>query len=802
MALTQQQIALQMLAQLRRLDPSVSAEVGTPERKLLDTVAQALSDSQLDLTALQQSLNIDGKFGDGLDRFLALFGFARQKATYSSGFVTFSRVTASTTDIVVPANTQLRVPASAVNDPHELSVYYTTVSVTLTAGQTEVVAPIRASVAGSASNVAANTILEMVSTPVLGITGVTNETATRGGVDREGDAELKIRFKNTVFRNLAGTRDQYIALAVSTQYSLKANVVGSQSFWREYMQVPPVDDSASYDVNNNGTLEAGLGFAGEYSTAIGSLPYAKAIWTNLPVFVSNGSQGALTWFYRPDVDFRINLTDAERYRGDAARLAAAGLANYPANLPNRPTFTFINVYTGANPDVQVVRPGDLVLCEFAYMSESSRNDLARNITNAVDVYVDGGNNQFATTVLTAPTNSMIFVDNPVSKYHYENYRRVGEPSHRPIKGNYFMPLMWEPVADLPTQIIVGDNTYLKDTHYWLVEDVSELRGSTRARNGIEWSQTVKGNSSSTARLITEWTGINFAPIEIENYQFDRNLVDLQTALEASKQVTTDVLAHKASNRYFKFDITVMYSPGVLKSEVDQNIHDSVDTFLKGQYFGAIIQLSDILQIVHGVDGVDNVRWSSDLPGSADAARVWETDKFGKPILNVTAEHIILGTASTPARQSIYINGQPTYDGVTILSSFKVKWNGITAAASLFTGSPTLAADLDTALESIAGLGTVTVTEEVRSVASDPIRSFVVQWSANGAKAIIEPIGHLKGSPTTVFFTDFVLRDSELPALPTSAFTGEFYDFVDNRVPADTLPGLIIRTRAQSTFVRG
>jgi hypothetical protein len=54
MALTQSQIALQMLAQFRRLDPSVSAEVGTPERKILDTVAQSLSDSQLDLSALQQ----------------------------------------------------------------------------------------------------------------------------------------------------------------------------------------------------------------------------------------------------------------------------------------------------------------------------------------------------------------------------------------------------------------------------------------------------------------------------------------------------------------------------------------------------------------------------------------------------------------------------------------------------------------------------------------------------------------------------------------------------------------------------
>jgi uncharacterized phage protein gp47/JayE len=802
MALTQTQIALQMLAQLRRLDPSVSAEVGTPERKLLDTVSQSLSDSQLDLVAIQQGLDIDSKYGDALDRFLALFGFARQKATFSSGFVTFSRVTASATDIIIPTNTQVRVPPSDVGDPHEQAVFVTTVSVTLQAGQLEVVAPIRATVAGTNSNVAANTIVEMIGNPVPGITGVTNEIATKGGVDREEDAAYKVRFKNTVFRNLAGTSDQYIALAVSTQYSLKANVIGPQSYWREYMQAPPVDDNSSYDVNGDGVAEAGNGTTGEYSTALSSLPYAKGLWTSLPIFASNGTQGVDSWFYRPDVDFRMNTTYPARYTGDSYRLKNTNLGLDPALYSNRPNFTFINIYTGTNVDVQSIRPSDIVLMEYAYLSESSRNDLTRNVTNAVDVYVDGGNNQFATTVLTAPTNATIFVDNPVSKYHYENYRRVGEPTHRPVKGNYYMPLMWEPVQALPAQIIVGDNTYLLNTHYWLVIDVSEVGGSVRARNGIEWSATVKGNTTGTARLITEWIGVNFAPIEVENYQFDRNIVDLQSSLEAAKQVTTDVLAHKARERYFKFDITIMYVPGVNRNEVNQDIHDAVDTFLKGQYFGAVIQLSDVLQIVHGVDGVDNVRWSSDIPGQSDAARVWETDQFGVPVLNVTAEHIVIGTASTPARQALYINGQPNYATVALPSYFKVRWNGITAVANINTDSPTLTADIDTALESIAGLGTVSVTEEIRTAAKDPIRSFIIQWAGNGAKTLIEPISHLKGSRTTVLYTDFVLRDSELPALPTSAYTGAVYDGADQLMPVDTVPGFIIRTRAQSTFVRG
>ena len=39
MAVSQRELALQMIAQLRVLDPSISVEVGTPERKIIDTVA-------------------------------------------------------------------------------------------------------------------------------------------------------------------------------------------------------------------------------------------------------------------------------------------------------------------------------------------------------------------------------------------------------------------------------------------------------------------------------------------------------------------------------------------------------------------------------------------------------------------------------------------------------------------------------------------------------------------------------------------------------------------------------------------
>ena len=49
---SQLQIAEQMVAQIRLLEPSVSAEVGTPERLILDTVSGAISEDSIDLVGL------------------------------------------------------------------------------------------------------------------------------------------------------------------------------------------------------------------------------------------------------------------------------------------------------------------------------------------------------------------------------------------------------------------------------------------------------------------------------------------------------------------------------------------------------------------------------------------------------------------------------------------------------------------------------------------------------------------------------------------------------------------------------
>ena len=52
---------------------------------------------------------------------------------------------------------------------------------------------------------------------------------------------------------MAGTEDQYLALAVSTAYSTKANVIGPVSNYLEYLQVPRINDTELDDTGNGGS---------------------------------------------------------------------------------------------------------------------------------------------------------------------------------------------------------------------------------------------------------------------------------------------------------------------------------------------------------------------------------------------------------------------------------------------------------------------------------------------------------------------------------------------------------------------
>lgn len=783
MALTEQDFALQMLAQLRALDPSVSGELGTPERKILDTVAQSLTEAQLELNFTEGGLDFDSKIGADLDRFISLFGFARQASTAATGVVKFSRPIPALRDVRIPTGTQLAtgpdITASGVVQVAR-ATFETTSDVILSAGETTIQVPVRALISGIQGNVPANTITSFVTT-VFGITEVTNEVPTSGGSSPEEDDALKVRFRNTVFRNLSGTEDQYLALAVSTAFTTKANVVGPISRYREYIQVPSVDDASAYDISGDGVQEGGNGVANEFSSALSTIPYSKHVYETVPTFVSNGSQGLDQIFYTQDIDFRLNTANPFRFRGDTYRLNQVGQGNDPnSDDGTQPTVTFLNVFVGEDDAVQAVRPSQVVLFEHSYMSSASRNDWDRNISNCVDLFIDGGNEVPAAAVVPLPTSVHQFNATPTNRYYYENYRRIGYPEHRPVIGNVYMPLFFQPITDLPDILDIGPYTFTKGINYWAVEDISEIRGTVRARNGVEWSTDAKSKGPGdtdggpfTGPVITAIDPSVAVSVEVNNYTYDRNVPDLQVAIEGSKQVTTDALAHRAVHRYFKLDITVMYTQGIALTDANTAISQAISDYYRSLLFGSTIQLSDLLQVIHNTPGVDNVRWSRDIDPSMN--RVTETDAFGNPRTGIIIDRVVSGSISPPINeiQQAYITGAPTGGTFTLTQD-----DNVTTPLNVNPAS----ADVQSALVAAGISATVTGS-------GTPASPFRITLGSAPQSLITADISRLTGG-TYVFNNDYFLKDNELPANPQATISG------------DTAAGLIIRARAQNTWTKG
>jgi uncharacterized phage protein gp47/JayE len=788
-----------MVRQIRLLDPSISCEIGTPERKIIDTIAQELANAQIDLNQLDSAFDLESKFGSDLDEFLSIFSFYRQSGSQATGYVTFSRVVTSAFPVPIPQGTQITAPSIATDGASISLTFATTAYGEIPVEGTEVTIPVRCLNAGAVGNIAANTITAFARSPVLGVTSVTNTIPTSGGSNVETDPALKVRFKNTVFRNLAGTEDQYLALAVATAFTTKANAVGPISRYQEYIQVPDVDDAS----NDPDSGFSGNGNAGEWTTALSTIPYSKFTYENLPYYLTSEATSAPTSvFFREEVDFRMNTTNEARDKGDTFRgreeeEAASNVYTNPGTK-FQPNLTLFNVYTGENTEVVAFHPKDILLFEHAYMSDASRNDWEHQILNCVDVFINGSNPVQADAVTVKPSSSYAtinaFSTNPLNRFYIENFRRIGTSETRPVIGNFFMPLYWTPILTLPPSIVTATATYIENIHYWPIEDVSEIGRSVRARTGIEWSTSVLGQLSGDATpeqysgpIITADTA---TALEVTGYTYDRNIVDLQSTLEANKNITSDVLGHQSKTRYFKLDITVMYEQGFSTTAINNQIKTAVENYFGGSYFGTTIQLSDLLQSIHNISGVDNVRWSREIvekSGKTEEshkvdssgnlrARVVECDAEGHPLCNFVIQRQTYGHTGVKEVQIGYFTGAPE------AGHFTLTQGSLTTAKIAQTATVT---------EIRSALTTAGIAVEVITGAGTPSNPYIFTFSTTGYNTPMTATSYLFPSSqineTTAFETDFFLKDDELPALPTGS------------LPTDTLPGLIIRKRAQNTW---
>jgi hypothetical protein len=395
-------------------------------------------------------------------------------------------------------------------------------------------------------------LINNLSSPIQGVASATNTSATSGGLDQETDSALRARWKATVFRSMAGTEDMFLGIALNDPDCFAANVVTATKLVREQIQV--ASGTATSTVND-----------------------AKYVF-GTPVS------------FGTDIDNGVVFVAGHDY-------------TFTPTLP--PTVTVTN--STAIPN------GTIADLEYQYTPTASRSNPSTGIVNRIDVWCAGSR-------AVSAQQSMIFQNTKTfgsSAYPLANYVRP-DGSH-PANGNIFLPLAFGPILTVSPTIVVGSTTYGLATTtnplgtvtggvtyaYQIVHDNTTFGWTSSSNFGLEWNAANVPANNSVFTVGSDGA-----------YTYNEVPLSVQREIDSWRLAGTDVQAHQAASVRLRFSLAVMYDRISYPPQVNQSMDAALSGWLNGLGLNSVVQVSDVLQVLHGVPGVDNVRFlnGSDWPG--------------------------------------------------------------------------------------------------------------------------------------------------------------------------------------------
>lgn len=676
---TQEEISKRIRDQLYLLDPEVSAEVGTPERKIIDVVAQSLADIQFQNFIQDYQFDIDTKFGQDLDDFVQLFGFARQTAKRATGFITFQRNQAAADPTLIPAGTQVSTAGNSITGAISFVTIFDAI---LNTDQQFVKIPVEALIPGTGSNVPANSIL-LVNTTFTNVSSVTNDSPTVGGSDSENDDELKLRFKNNIFRNIAGVEDQFLAIAIANQYTNRATVLKAANKFSEYLQFDSVVTPGTVTSANRN---------------------AKYIY-DYNYFVS-GQGNDTSEFYNPDTEYNFVVYDDVANGVQYPKVTIDRSRNNPSPI-GTPSVTIYNSVTDGflNSEYQyaysyvydlggestlsplsglvTITDGSAVVSDLANSAlTSSQGGTVRykNVYRKDTLYDNTWNFMGSVTATTTYFSDNLLMGTPQDppatgldddKVIFLEHDYISKWSRNIVNNstgysnlNKIDIYISGKEIDNATDIINGNgniiNNTIDDKHYYK-NYVRQYSGSYSSVGNyavnLLWTPvetlpselTINGNTYYLAGpdvvspdywLIKDVTNLRDSyrcrdGIELSSamanavsntsypvdYTFNKLPFLTNQVIESHKQLGQDVLVHTANFRNFLVNLEIIYTNGFVVDSVNSSIAANLTTYFNRQRFGAVIQYNDIINIIFQTSGVTNAKilTSTDVAGTEYSA---------------------------------------------------------------------------------------------------------------------------------------------------------------------------------------
>lgn len=555
-------VVSRMIDALYVSDPELDTSIGTPLRKFLDTVGQEISKAKVDSYLLNYQYDVDSKTAGALDDFCANFGIARLGGTRATGVVTFSRSAeiANIMAVNIPPGSQV----TTMSIPEQ--TFQTTVSTIMDIGVQSVDIPVQALTAGPDGNILANTPLQLASN-INGVSTVSNSAAFLGGTLDETDAQLRARFKSSVFRNLAGTDSMYRGVALQTLANLNSgsfgvaqvNILGATTHNTEQIQIT----------------------SGTGTSAIATAAYI------FPQSLTITDQSGNTYNYRTHYTYTVTQATPN---DEVA---------HPASL----TITAVSGSTFVDGIYNV---------EYDYVPIVSRNDPFNTrfsqgiVSNRVDVYCNGQNSASAVQPISY-VNTVKFTNTATDPLYRLKF--VDAAGNHPATNDVFIPLGFGPILSIPATLkFTGSaSVYAVGTNYDIVHQDDAFGYSPNSLYGIWWK--VGTSPAPPANNATVTDGAT-PPVTTMTYTYNSVPWQVQSNLANWRLLGTDVQVHAGKPIYLTFNFAVVYDRGATPATVNTNVISALDAFLKRLGFNAAVQVSDIIQVAHNVVGVDNIRLTS------------------------------------------------------------------------------------------------------------------------------------------------------------------------------------------------
>lgn len=547
---SQSEIVAQIVAALGVSEPDLDTSVGSVTRNIIDAVAASISGASLDTQMLTYQYDINSMLGAALDSFVQLFGMSRYPAVRATGTATFARSAGADT-VTVPINTQVASADGSV-------VVQTLTAGVLSSGALSVTVPVQAVIAGPGGNVSAGQLTQLLA-PVSEITAVTNINALAGGANQETDSQLQARWKATVFKNMAGTAQMFLGIALNDPDCTAAQVVDSATRRRERLQVA----------------------SGQAVSTVSDAQYIYPAGQIVGRDIDNGDVAA------PGVQYTWN------------------------SAANPPSVVVI--------DTSYFPPGELIDLSFLYVDKASRNNPSAGIFTRVDLWCQGQRPVSAATTI-AFSNATKFSSSSTSPWWAGTFVRPDGSS--PTVNNIFVALPYVPVLTVPPTMVIGGTTYGLATDanplgttsggvsyaYQIVHRSGALGWSPYSDGGLEWVTSMAPANGSTVVISSDYT-YNDVPRAI------------QASLENWRLAGTDVWAHQGVEMLLQFSLAVIYDPAVTLSITQQAINSALSGFLSQLGFNSRIYPSSIIQVVENTPGVTACRFlaGADYPGYSPAS---------------------------------------------------------------------------------------------------------------------------------------------------------------------------------------